>query len=110
MLAAAVEALARRADAGVLLRVVSEIFGAKLAAASRLRSGAFVVERIGSRLVFVLVLEACIAPSHQAIGDQRRDGLLGKLLQVRLAVISRICRHYRLIGRKGARLRDHRHE
>jgi hypothetical protein len=51
-----------------------------------------VVERIGQRLVLVLILEAFIALPHLVVGDQRRAILLGQRLEVGVGVVAGVRR------------------
>jgi hypothetical protein len=51
-----------------------------------------VVERIGQRLVLVLILEAFIALPHLVVGDQRRPVLFGQSLEVGVGVVAGVRR------------------
>ena len=81
-----VELLARRAGADAGFRIKAEIPGA-VADGGLLRVG-LVVERVGFRFVFALILEALVALAHAVVGDQRRDVLCRQRLQVGFGVVT----------------------
>ena len=66
--AVAIELFARRTDACSRLRIMVEVLG--LVARSLFGLAAFVVDRVGQRLVFVLPGKAFVAAAHVVVGYQ----------------------------------------